>query len=403
MNFRRLIRWVSAGAVSVALHVVAVVGAGWLMAPKPVEDQTLPHSQINIQAQEVKQVDAREEAAPAEQVNETATDAEAAIQGEVPQTKAIAINAQSEPAPAKDLDPAHLRAAQPKTQKTMVAPAPSQVIASATLQAQSIQANVEPRETISAVNAPVQTATTLVPTPSQGTAAITPTSSTLVSTSPNQTKAIALPPPGQTSAAVLPASTQITAIFNLPTSEPTEVTPTETTAASAVPSTPVTLAAVANQSEQASTLPLVAIAGKAALAWSGNEEEQVEATSLAAIQAFMRPGDLNTSDSDIGDVRDGITAILAAVPCSRLQTTFIPETGQLELRGHIPEDALRKPVLAALQKQLGDAIPVSDQLLILPRPQCRTIDQPPRRWGRWLCPKLYVCCWAKVGIGTRGT
>lgn len=40
----------------------------------------------------------------------------------------------------------------------------------------------------------------------------------------------------------------------------------------------------------------------------------------------------------------------------------------------MPEDALRAPVLQALREQVGDGIPVQDQLLVLPRPQCGALS-----------------------------
>ncbi len=110
----------------------------------------------------------------------------------------------------------------------------------------------------------------------------------------------------------------------------------------------------------------------ASLAWSGAGE--VDPISLAAIQAFMQPGDLALTDASVGRVKDSIASILASVPCARLQTTFRPETGALELQGHIPEEDLRGPVLAALQAQVGGAIPVADNILILPRPQCGALS-----------------------------
>ena len=113
-----------------------------------------------------------------------------------------------------------------------------------------------------------------------------------------------------------------------------------------------------------------ASAVSAALAWSGDTETQVDPLSLAAIQSFMQPGDLDASAASAGTVRDAITGLLASVPCARLQTVFVPETGHLELRGHIPEEALRAPVTAALRGQVGGSIPLADNLLILPRPQC---------------------------------
>jgi hypothetical protein len=62
------------------------------------------------------------------------------------------------------------------------------------------------------------------------------------------------------------------------------------------------------------------------------------------------------------------------VPCARLQLSFNPETAVLELRGHLPDNGLRAPVLAALQAQMGRDIAVSDQMRLLPRPQCGALS-----------------------------
>ena len=85
----------------------------------------------------------------------------------------------------------------------------------------------------------------------------------------------------------------------------------------------------------------------------------------------MRPGDA-AARSD--ETHDALTAILTSVPCSRLQAEFNPETGSLDLRGHVPDPAMKGPVLAALQAQLGSAIKVNDAMLILPRPQCGALS-----------------------------
>ncbi|MCV2869211.1 DUF4384 domain-containing protein [Defluviimonas sp. WL0002] len=112
----------------------------------------------------------------------------------------------------------------------------------------------------------------------------------------------------------------------------------------------------------------------ATLAWSGDGDAIVDPVSIAAIQSFMEPGDAAASQSNAGDVRDAIGQLLASVPCARLQAAFIPESGALELRGHVPEEGLRGPVLDALRAQIGDAIPVTDNVLILPRPQCGALS-----------------------------
>ena len=105
---------------------------------------------------------------------------------------------------------------------------------------------------------------------------------------------------------------------------------------------------------------------KATLAFPGGADG-VDPASLAAFQSFMEPGDPTT---DAAPLRDGISALLAQVPCSRLQVIFNPDTLSLEVRGHIPENDQRAPVLDTLRDQMGTDISVSDNILILPRPQC---------------------------------
>lgn len=96
----------------------------------------------------------------------------------------------------------------------------------------------------------------------------------------------------------------------------------------------------------------------------------MDPVSLAAISAFMQPSDTSAEGAGL---RDGLSALLTSVPCARLQTAFDPATGALELRGHIPDPALRADLVARLSAQIGSAIPVSDRMQILPPPQCGTL------------------------------
>ncbi|MCB1340267.1 MAG: DUF4384 domain-containing protein [Pseudooceanicola sp.] len=84
----------------------------------------------------------------------------------------------------------------------------------------------------------------------------------------------------------------------------------------------------------------------------------------------MQPGDTAQGDP----LRDGLSSLLSQVPCSRLQVAFDPDTATLQLNGHIPEAGLAAPVLAALQSQMGSDIHVSDDIRILPRPQCGALS-----------------------------
>ena len=135
-------------------------------------------------------------------------------------------------------------------------------------------------------------------------------------------------------------------------------------ASTAIPSQPPTIA----------ELPVVAKTTAISVAFApGDQNLRVDPVSLAAIQSFMQPGDARHSDSDAGTARDAIGSLLASVPCARLQAEFLPDSGTMELRGHVPEEAMRAPVLNALRQNLGKTIPVTDNVRILPPPQCQAL------------------------------
>jgi len=119
--------------------------------------------------------------------------------------------------------------------------------------------------------------------------------------------------------------------------------------------------AFAAQTAEASA-PTQAI--RAGLAFPTGTTDDVDPQSLAAFRQFQDPGQEGDS------LRDGLSNLLAALPCARVQLSFDPETATLELRGHLPEAADRTPVLAALRAQMGQDITLADHMRILPRPQC---------------------------------
>ncbi|MEP0153034.1 MAG: DUF4384 domain-containing protein, partial [Pseudophaeobacter sp.] len=131
------------------------------------------------------------------------------------------------------------------------------------------------------------------------------------------------------------------------------------------------LAETATIPQQAAESPSQSEAITAALAFQGDGTKDLDPASIAAFQSFTRPGD---PGSQAADLRDGLAGLLGAVPCSRLQVIFDPDTATLELRGHLPEDGLRQPVLAALQAQMGRDIALSDKMRLLPRPQCGALS-----------------------------
>ena len=144
------------------------------------------------------------------------------------------------------------------------------------------------------------------------------------------------------------------------------VMPSVPEGAAVVPSASADLAAALPATNPQST----ALAMAAALAWSGETNTVLDEKSLATIQSFMRQGALAESESFAGSARDQIGATLAQFPCSRLQAAFQPESGGLEVRGHVPAEGLRGEVVELLTQSVGGAIPIGGSLLVLPAPQC---------------------------------
>ena len=118
----------------------------------------------------------------------------------------------------------------------------------------------------------------------------------------------------------------------------------------------------------------VAISARAALAWIGGANTDLEEQSVAAIQSFMPASRAAESASYAGSVRDAIGDALSRFPCSRLQAAYQPETGGLEVRGHVPDTALRTDVVAMLERSVGGSIPIGGSLLVLPQPQCDVLN-----------------------------
>lgn len=201
--------------------------------------------------------------------------------------------------------------------------------------------------------APATTPT--APTPPATPASVPPTT-TLAATPATAPQAQPLAAPPATPA-IAPPTTSLTADAAPP------ATPAQSPTAQSLPQARTT-------PDQLAPTPPKADRMAATLAFAG-PDAQIDPVSVAAIASLMTQGD-PTARSDTP--RDALTALLTSLPCARLQAEFNPQTGSLDLRGHIPDPAMKGPVLAALQAQLGSAITVNDAMLILPRPQCGALS-----------------------------
>ncbi len=336
--------WTLGLGASALLHGAGLAAIGLTTEPQELPDQPVPKSQFSIEAAEVPRSRADAEATEGNTLPEAEADSTQAASGAVPQTVAKAASINGVVAKTASVIGTAVSAASNTGLKAEVANNPSAKVVASAIAPTAIYAQTQREGTVAAVTptAVAVSSVSATPTVAQATQPATPMVNAV-------NAPVAVSPDVALNAAPIPESE---------TSRPLQ---------SAVTPDTQTAPATAPQSASLDQSPLPAIAGKATLAWAGDDSAAVSAESLAAIAAFTQEGDLSAASAQ---VRDGIEGILASMPCARLQTTFLAETGQLELRGHVPEEGLKGPVLAALRAQVGDAIPLSEELLILPRPQC---------------------------------
>ncbi|WP_158979851.1 DUF4384 domain-containing protein [Parasedimentitalea maritima] len=328
----------------------------WSLRPDTVENQPSPQSELQLQAYRIPRSEAVPQAPTADPAAQADTQGEGLATGEIPKSTASSMVPQSDQIePARPTSTTLNAARDPAPQATPLAPTPEtlppapspsdQVVATAP----AVTPLVVSEAMVAGVTAaatPEVSLTKAVPLPVlQSSTIAQPSPVPLAQSTTAADAAPILAPDAQPLDNTQPTSTQSL-----------QQTP-DATALTEHPPAPVT--ATLSKPD----VPRI----KAALAFSGDGAGQADPVSLAAFQSFMQPGDVSAAGDPL---RDGVSGILAAVPCSRLQVVFDPETATLNLRGHLPETGLRAPVLAALQAQMGADIQVSDQMKILPRPQC---------------------------------
>ena len=297
-------------AGSIAAHLAVIPVLSLTIEPDPLQPQPQPQSEIEIQAYQVDRTEAQARQPDAETAASGDTGGATLNNGAIAQSTARA-------------------QAPDATKLTQVRP-DTDALPSADAQAVSLSSTTTGAETVAPASS------------------ISPTNITPLT-------------PQVAEVANLDAPDAMRVDGTIPAAQHTAATPPPKSIAIAADQTPIQLAAATPPAEK----------GKADFAWESAPDAQIDAKSLATIQSFMQPGDLS---GQTGEVRDGIADLLATVPCARLQAVFIPETGSIDLLGHIPEDGLRGPVLEALQNQIGAGIPVRDNMRILPRPQCGALS-----------------------------
>lgn len=404
--------WLLAGGASFFAHGALFAGLGMAMAPKPIEQQPVPKSELTVTSYQVDQSDAAAKAPEGETARERAPDAPKMGEGVIARSnaKAARIDATQLGAAStqgKTLD--SLRAPTPTTSATVpksqtISTSPARLSTVAPSSLPQTVANTTQTDGTKLGSIVVQAPTTfaVVANPERLSSAlpsaeipskVNPESQSIQSSAPSSVKLTSVAAATQTvENASAPQGEQIASLGappaaralqeNLPVIASDTVQPQMSRVNSTIPNSsrpaePELPSLNATQtltpSSPAPAQDLPSEFATAALAWSGADETVTDPVSLAAIQAFMQPSDLTTAGTK-SEVRDGIESVLASVPCARLQTEFDPTSGSLLLRGHIPENGLRGPVLDALKAQVGTSIPIQDTLLVLPRPQCGALS-----------------------------
>lgn len=342
--------WALGLGASACAHLATLAALMPFLDPDPLPQQPSPQSALTMESQTVARSEAREQVATPEPGRQVPAQTDSLGAGAVQET-AARISAPAPlpvaPVPAQGDPLANIAPSAPDA--AVQTPAP-----------QTAPARQPPSQIASAHPAPV------LPAPIQ-TARFQPLAAhaaaieTISAEQPNLSLTPAQVPPVNTVAAAAPQPASAS-----PTSAQDLAQLTQPSDAPILP-----LAETTAKPQQAAASPPQSQQITAALAFQGNATKDLDPTSIAAFQSFTRPGD---PSSQAAGLRDGLAGLLGAVPCSRLQVVFDPATATLELRGHLPEDGLRQPVLAALQAQMGRDIALSDKMRLLPRPQCGALS-----------------------------
>lgn len=363
---RPLARWGVGIAASLAAHALAIYALMVALRPDPVTEQPMPAGELDVQAYQLDRSQAQERPPPTRTADTQSPKGAAVEPGAIRQSIAKEVSGSETPAlkpatPSAEATPA----ARPATRPVLPSAAAKQTVAAARPVADKVDRVAVQTDTLTARRAPRADSPELP-------LRIVPAA--LAAAQAPRADSPALPL--RNTPVTLAAARAQPAKNNTP--EPDAALPVTAAKTAVAPQTPPREAATGlapdTQAAQPSELPATQAAFrvpdtetvKAMLAFPGGTDG-VDPVSLAAFQNFMQPGDFVSDDDPL---RDGIAALLGQVPCSRLQVVFNPDTVALEVRGHIPEAGLQAPVLAALRDRMGADITVSDNILILPRPQC---------------------------------
>lgn len=377
--------WMLGICISALVHAGAGAGLMAALIPDPIVDQPSPESRLSIDAQAVARSQARAQTPPSEAATEAALRAASLSGGAISQSVATPRAPATTPVALRPPSGAASSARVPSPQALATLAAPTAPISPTALPAAQIAA-----ETTRATATPASTPIVAATLPSQ-TVAAAPAAlrvpdipqaavaapDTERSTAKEPQLAVAAPArPKAEDAAALPPPAAATDTQPVPAPSASAVIPPIEAAAAAPPPTTISPPQPPGSDPVARQTPDSAPAveqvpnitkGTAVLAFPGGDGP-VDPVSLAAFQSFTQAAKAETTD-----LRDDLSAALS-LPCARMQVTFDPQSATLQVNGHVPDPADRAPVLAALRAQMGSDIAVTENLLVLPAPQCAALS-----------------------------
>lgn len=377
-----VLQWGLAALASIVAHLMLAAALALTVAPGAIPPEPPPEPRFELSAQPVEQVTAQPQPTDGTAVPEARAEASILPPGTVPTGRAAPVAAVGTALSASDAPISVLAGVAPTGQAVTVVPLAGVSVLPdarpATTDAPRLAAISPGGATVPATSPGAMPATSVpavsdrlgsAVAPADALGSSVPTTEALASSQTAAPVLTGVAPEAQIAAPSAPPSQPVSTAAAPAQALPAGQPDAPSLAAGPVPvGDSVTSAPPGDLAQAAATVSAAGTRAQAAQAWSGSDGAQIDPVSLAAIQSFMQPADLDRLGAD--PVRDGIAGLLASVPCARMQTVFLPETGTLELRGHVPDEGLRDPVLAALAGQVGGAIPVADNLRVLPRPQC---------------------------------
>ena len=379
--------WIFGLAASLGAHAALFAFLALATEPEPIDPEPAQAGRIKMTSYEVPQSKAQPQSAKGESQDAQSAEGQNVGQGPVRSETATAqpLDAPVQPAaeaigerPAT-LTPENTSVAEIVNDTVVAAssasgaPVPSLRAEGALAQAATLQS-----EPLSSPAAPPAAQAKAGAPASESLASINNATALAPTRAPSVEAALTQPATSQSAASPLASATLSSTKVNAPSIGATAPNAGPVAASSLIseatgPISPDTTATEAKAPPATATpaAPLNAPVVTAATGWAGASNTPFDPVSLSAVQSFMRPLDTSGESS----ARDAISQLLSTVPCSRLAATFVPETGTLELRGHVPDATLREPILAAIRNQLGESIPVGGSMLVLPSPQCDVLSR----------------------------